>query len=113
MSREIRIARLRAGEAVQYRESGNSMRGLIGHRDLITCEPIADYATLRPGDGLRSAVFCKVHGHYYTHLVKAVREHRGEDGAARFEFLIGNNRGGTNGWTTQDRVYGRVVRVEK
>lgn len=111
MSRDILIAKLRAGETVQYRESGNSMRGLIAHRELITCEPISDYATLKPGEGLRSAVLCKVRGNYYTHLVKAVREHKDEDGSVRHEFLIGNNRGGTNGWTPQEKVYGRVVRV--
>lgn len=112
MSREIRIARLQAGETVQYRESGHSMRGLIGHRELITCEPIADYAAIKPGQGLRSAVFCKVRGAYYTHLVQGVREHKRDDGSSHFEFLIGNNRGGTNGWTPQEKVFGRVVRVE-
>jgi hypothetical protein len=112
MSREIRIAKLQAGETVTYRESGNSMRGLIGHRELITCEPITDYSAIKPGDGLRSAVFCRVHGHYYTHLVKGVREHKREDGTSRYEFLIGNNRGGTNGWTPQEKVFGRVVKVE-
>jgi len=111
MSREIRIARLRAGETVRYRESGNSMSGLIAHRQLITCEPIRDFGEIRPNQGLRSAVFCKVKGNYYTHLVKAVRSRVKEDGAIVHEFLIGNNRGGTNGWTTQEKVFGRVVRV--
>ncbi len=108
MSREIRIARLKGGETVQYRESGNSMRGRIEHRQLITCEPIADHATVQPGD----AVFCKVRGEYYTHLVKAVKAHVKDDGTVAFAFLIGNNRGGTNGWTSGDKVFGRVVRVD-
>jgi len=108
MSREIRIARLRAGETVKYRESGNSMRGIIEHRQLITCEPIADYSAIGPG----AAVFCKVHGSYYTHLVKAVRSHVKDDRTTTYEFLIGNNRGGTNGWTPQSNVFGKVVRVE-
>ncbi len=108
MSREIRIAKLRAGETVQYRESGNSMRGIIEHRQLITCEPIPDPAAIRAGD----AVFCKVRGAYYTHLVKAVRSRLKDDGTTTFEFLIGNNRGGTNGWTPQASVFGRVIRVE-
>ena len=89
------------------------MKGLIGHRELITCEPIADYASIEPNQGLRSAVFCKVRGNYYTHLVKGVRSHVRDDGTVIHEFLIGNNRGGTNGWTSQDKVFGRVVRVEK
>lgn len=107
MSREIRIARLRAGEEVQYRESGNSMRGIIGHRQLITCSPISEYSTLATGD----AVFCKVHGNHYTHLIKGVRSHTKDDGSVTFDFLIGNNRGGTNGWTPQHNVFGKVIRV--
>lgn len=113
MSIEIRIAKLQAGEAVTYRESGNSMAGLIGHREAITCEPIVDYSTIEANAGLRSAVFCKVRGNYYTHLVKAVRERKREDGTTHFEFLIGNNRGGTNGWTPQEKVFGRVVAVAR
>jgi hypothetical protein len=45
-------------------------------------------------------VFCKVKGHYYTHLVKG----KGVRG-----LLIGNNKGGINGWTKQ--VYGKVIEI--
>jgi hypothetical protein len=107
MSREIRIEKLKAGETVKYRESGNSMSGLIEHRQLLTCIPIVDYATIAVG----SVVFCKVHGNYYTHLVKGIKSHS-KDGVVIYEFLIGNNKGGTNGWTPQDKVFGKVIRVE-
>ena len=46
-------------------------------------------------------VYCKVKGNYYTHLVKATNSKRG--------VLIGNNRGGINGWTKA--VYGKVVKI--
>jgi len=45
-------------------------------------------------------VFCKVKGNFYTHLVKG----KGVRGA-----LIGNNKGGVNGWTKQ--VYGKVIEI--
>jgi len=47
-------------------------------------------------------VLCRVKGNVYLHLVKA----KSTDGRV----LIGNNRGGTNGWTKA--VYGRAVEVE-
>ena len=104
--REKRITDLLSGKIVQYRESGNSMRGIIAHRQLITCAPIPDYSSILVGD----AVYCKVSGRYYTHLVKAVKKRSTENGD-RFEFLIGNNHGGINGWTGQERVYGKVVAI--
>ena len=52
---------------------------------------------VKPGD----IVYCKVKGNWYTHLVKAVDEKKG--------LLIGNNKGGINGWTKA--VYGKVVEV--
>ena len=45
-------------------------------------------------------VYCKVRGHFYTHLVKA-KSNRG--------CLIGNNRGGINGWTKQ--IFGKVIEI--
>ena len=45
--------------------------------------------------------FCKVRGRYYTHLVKSKDLARG--------LLIGNNKGGINGWTKQ--VYGKVSKI--
>lgn len=45
-------------------------------------------------------VLCRVAGAQYLHLVKAVGDGR---------VLIGNNKGGVNGWTR--RVYGRVTKV--
>lgn len=46
-------------------------------------------------------VYCKVKGNFYTHLVKAKNEQKG--------LLIGNNRGGVNGWTKA--VFGKVIEV--
>jgi hypothetical protein len=46
-------------------------------------------------------VYCKVKGNFYTHLVKAIDIQKG--------CLIGNNRGGINGWTRN--IYGKVIEI--
>ena len=92
------IAMLRAGQTVQFRPRGRSMAGRIESGNLVTVEPLNGRAP-QVGD----IVLCSVRGAQYLHLVKAVSA-RG--------FLIGNNRGGTNGWTSAAHIYGRCTRVE-
>lgn len=65
---------------------------------LCTVEPI-DPERLRVGD----IVLCKVRGSEYLHFIKAIQGQR---------FLIGNNRGGINGWIGAASIYGRLIRVE-
>lgn len=60
----------------------------------------------RPEDvRLKDAVFCKVRGSYYTHLVTGIRG----DEKQGFEFQISNNHGHTNGWTSLSHIYGVVI----
>jgi hypothetical protein len=92
------IARLHRGESVQCRPRGNSMSGRIESGQLCTVQPV-DPATLKVGD----IVLCKVNGRQYLHLIKAVQGAR---------FLIGNNRGRTNGWIGSNCIYGKCVRIE-
>lgn len=75
------------------------MRGKVNDGDLVTLEP-CDPDTLQVGD----IVLVRVRGTDYLHLIKAVDRGR---------FLIGNNRGGTNGWVSRHAIYGKVVRVER
>lgn len=89
---------LRRGETVQIRPRGHSMKGKVNDGDRVTVAPV-DPGTLKPGD----IVLVRVHGADYLHLVKAVDQGR---------FLIGNNRGGTNGWVGRNAVYGIATRVE-
>jgi len=93
------IAKLKAGLTVSFRPRGNSMRGKIESGQLCTVEPVADHSILEAGD----IVLCKVAGHEYLHLIKAVQGPR---------FQIGNNRGGINGWITASGIYGRCIKVE-
>lgn len=91
-----KIQRLLDGETIISKEPGNSMLPLIKSRQPVEIEP-ATWEDVKVGD----IVYCKVKGNVYTHLVKAVNEKRG--------CLIGNNRGGTNGWTK--KIFGKVVRI--
>lgn len=92
------IARLQAGETVQFRPRGSSMSGKIESGQLCTVEPV-DVNTIKVGD----IVLCKVNGAQYLHFVKAIQGPR---------FQIGNNRGGINGWIIGGSIYGRCVRIE-
>jgi hypothetical protein len=92
------ITKLQRGEMVQFRPRGHSMRGRIDSGQLCTVEPV-DPNSLKPAD----IVLCKVNGRQYLHLVKAVQGPR---------FLIGNNRGKTNGWISGSCIYGKCTKVE-
>lgn len=89
------IEALEKGETVSFRPRGNSMSPRIESGWLCTVEPLGERA---PEKG--EVVLCRVAGAEYLHLVKAV------DGGRA---LIGNNKGGTNGWTPLAKVYGRLV----
>ena len=94
--RNYKLEKLQNGETFITSEKGNSMVPLIksGQEHELSPVNILDIAI---GD----IVYCKVHGNFYTHLVKAKDDVKG--------CLIGNNRGGINGWTKQ--VYGKVTKV--
>jgi hypothetical protein len=90
---------LRRGETVQVRPRGHSMRGKVDDGDLVTLEP-CDPSDVSVGD----VVLVRVRGTDYLHLIKAIDGER---------FLIGNNRGGTNGWVDRHALYGRATRIER
>ena len=74
----------------------------IESRQLCTVEPISDHSTIKEGD----VVLCRVAGNDYLHLVKSIRN-KGES------FLIGNNHGHDNGWTASNKVFGKLIKIEK
>jgi hypothetical protein len=92
------IEALQNGQTTQVRPRGHSMRGKVNDGDLVTLEP-CDHVTLATGD----IVLVRVHGHVYLHLIKARDKGR---------FLIGNNRGGVNGWVGPNSIYGRATKIE-
>jgi hypothetical protein len=93
------IEKLLVGESVSIRPHGGSMRPKIESGQLVLLQPIADPDLLEPGD----VVLARVAGNVYLHLVMAVDRER---------VLIGNNRGGINGWTGKKKVYGIAVEVD-
>jgi hypothetical protein len=104
---DAHIAKLKAGETVQFRPRGNSMKGKINDGQLVTVEPVTSVFPAQVGD----VVLCKVGLNQYLHFVEAVKtlSNRGQAQPV-LQYLIGNNRGGTNGWTTG--VFGRVTKIE-
>ncbi|HVH99473.1 MAG TPA: hypothetical protein VM869_12210 [Enhygromyxa sp.] len=94
------IAKLRAGQIAQCRPHGGSMRGRIESGQLVTLDPARE-------PEIDDAVLCRCKGNVYVHLVKAIQGH----GAQR-RFLIGNNRGGINGWVARAAIYGVVIAIE-
>ena len=91
--------RVADGETVTFRPTGNSMVPLIKSRDEVVVSPV-DPTRVEVGD----IVLTKVAGNVYIHLVKAIEP-------AKRRVQIGNNRGGINGWTGFDRVYGIAASV--
>ncbi|MBI1331646.1 MAG: hypothetical protein GC165_02080 [Armatimonadetes bacterium] len=90
---------LREGRTVQIRPPGHSMTGKVNDGDLVTVEP-CDPANLRVDD----IVLVRCRGYDYLHLIKAIDGQR---------FLIGNNRGRTNGWVGAQAIFGKAVKVER
>lgn len=91
------IEALRNGRTVQIRPRGHSMQGKVNARVLVTVEP-CDPANLMVGD----IVLVRVSGRDYLHLIKAIDRGR---------FLIGNNRGGINGWVGAHGIYGMATKI--
>jgi hypothetical protein len=91
--------RVAEGETVTLRPTGDSMVPLIHCRDEVIVAPV-DPHLVEVGD----IVLTRVAGSVYIHLVKAIEP-------AKRRVQIGNNRGGINGWTGFDRVYGIAVSV--
>lgn len=92
------VARINAGERVVNREGGNSMVPLIASRQPVTIEAV-DTSKLERGD----IVYVKVRGNVYTHKVLGLRTG---------EVQIGNNKGGVNGWTKLENVYGIITEID-
>ncbi len=98
------IARLKAGETVSFRESGNSMHPRIKHRQKCTYAPITSPDDVKVGD----YVFCKVGPWTLTHMITAIKG----DPQNGFLYQISNNHGHVNGWTGLDKLYGKVIAIE-
>ena len=93
---DFAIKELQQGNEVTIKPRGNSMSGKIESGEEVTIEPVA-IDTIEVGD----IVLCKVKGKQYLHLVKGIKNDSKQ-------FLIGNNKGRLNGWTSYTNIYGRI-----
>lgn len=91
------INKLLDGEVVKFRPKGGSMTGKVESGQLCTVEPHANDISV--GD----IVLCKVKGNEFLHLVKEYKDDK---------YLIGNNKGGINGWISIEAIFGKLVKVE-
>lgn len=96
------IEKLQNGETTQIRPRGHSMKGKVNDRDLVTLEP-CNPDDLEQDD----IVLVRVKGNVYLHLIKAIKQIKDKK-----RFLIGNNRGGTNGWVNENAIYGIATEIE-
>jgi phage repressor protein C with HTH and peptisase S24 domain len=90
------IEKLKAGTEVSFRPHGNSMLPHIKNGQLITITPNLEV-------GVGDIVLVKVKRNVYVHFIKSKR-----DG----QLLIANASGHENGWTSSDKVYGKVTHIE-
>jgi hypothetical protein len=94
--KNYKLERLQKGETFITSEKGNSMSPKIksGQDHKLAPVKLEDV-------NIDDIIYCKVNGNYYTHIVKAKNDLKG--------VLIGNNKGGINGWTKN--VYGKVIEI--
>ena len=90
--------KLREGYTCRVVGVGNSMTPILKSKQAVICEPVFEETELSK----RDIVLCKVHGHYYLHLIHAIRGG---------QYLIGNNHGHMNGWVSKSGIFGRVVEI--
>lgn len=90
---------LAKGEAVEITPRGGSMEPKVKSGAKVTVEPVGD-RTLGKGD----IVLVTVKRRDYLHLIKAVRGGK--------SYLIGNNRGGTNGWVSANAIHGIATDID-
>jgi len=88
--------------SVAVRPRGNSMHPKVKSGARVVVRPIADYGALEKGD----IVLVTVKGRTYLHLIKGKRNSHG-----KLQFLIGNNKGGINGWTNASNVHGITAEI--
>lgn len=95
----ITAEHLISGEICVVTGYGNSMTPKLKSGESVIMEPVKEDTELEKGD----IVLCKVNGHYYLHLIHAIKNDT--------QFLIGNNHGHMNGWVSKNKIYGKVAEI--
>lgn len=95
----ISVEHLQNGEIIRVIGIGNSMTPILKSKQPVICIPVQEDTVLKKKD----IVLCKVNGHYYLHLIHAIKNDS--------QFLIGNNHGHMNGWVSKNKIYGKVAEI--
>ena len=96
---QITAEHLRAGEECIVVGYGQSMTPILKSGQAVRCAPVTEETLLEKGD----IVLAKVNGHFYCHLIHAVKHDN--------TYLIGNNHGHENGWVSRKNIYGKVIEI--
>lgn len=100
---DFAIDKLNKGYSAEITPCGNSMKGKVNSGDTVVLEKISP-EKLKVGD----VVLVKVKGKVYLHLIKATKNYKGKQ-----KFLIGNNKGGFNGWVGPNSIYGIATEIRR
>lgn len=95
---KITADHLVSGETCEVVGYGQSMTPILKSGQSVICVPLTKDMVIKKGD----IVFCKVRGHFYLHLVHAVKNG---------SYLIGNNHGHMNGTIGRSCIYGVVSKI--
>ena len=93
---------LLSGEVCKITGIGNSMTPILKSKQPVICVPVTEDVELKK----RDIVLCKVNGHYYLHLIHAIKTNKNDS-----TYLIGNNHGHMNGWVSRSKIYGVVREI--
>ena len=98
--KENRITAEKLQQGIKCRDVGigNSMTPILKSKQAVMCDPVDENTILEKKD----IVLAKVGGHYYLHLIHAIK---GD------QYLIGNNHGHMNGWVKRNNIFGKVVEI--
>lgn len=97
------ITKLNRGEWANFRPYGHSMKGLIESGDSVSVVP-KTYIGKEIEVG--TIVLCTIGRREYLHKVLKMETKNNVT-----KFLIGNNRGGINGWITREDIHGMCLTV--
>lgn len=92
------IEKLKEGKSVTFCPRGNSMSPRIQDGQRVLVSPVTENTEIKRNN----VVLCTVNGRQYLHIVKAIS-------SSKTLFLIGNNKGGVNGWTVRKNIHGLLV----
>ena len=94
----ITAQKLQEGLVCKVVGYGNSMTPILKSGQAVICVPVTEDTELEKND----IVLCKVRGHYYLHLIHAIKNS---------SYLIGNNHGHMNGTIGRNCIYGKVTEI--